>query len=267
MADEDRRGVFISWSKPVASEIAAHLKPFLEDVLGTATIFMSAAMEGGTRWGTEIPERLAACNAGLVIVTAENTHEPWLHFEAGALSKHVDEARVVPLLCGASVGDLQGTPLAMFQAKSLNHEEFLDVCLSFGRAFGIGDDAVRRRFDKGWAELEAAVANVSGRRTPARQLGFPDLMAVLERLSSQISTIETNTRLGASAAVGHILPNGMFASRQNYLGSNLVEIAAEGDPEREFLEAWHRSRRRSRLKGTEGTGTVDPIDDEDGAND
>jgi len=143
MSENDQRGVFVSWSQPAAAEIARHLKPFLEDVLGTAAIFMSQAMEAGARWSMEIPQWLETCDAGLVIVTRENSHEPWLHFEAGALSKQIDGSRVVPLLCGASVGDIQGTPLSLFQAVVLDHDNFLAVCLAFGNAFGISEDTVR----------------------------------------------------------------------------------------------------------------------------
>jgi len=44
MAEADRHGVFISWSKTVSAEVAKCLKPSLEDVLGSATIFMSQAI-------------------------------------------------------------------------------------------------------------------------------------------------------------------------------------------------------------------------------
>jgi hypothetical protein len=237
MADTDRRGVFVSWSKPVSAEIATQIKPFLEDVLGSATIFMSQAMEGGTRWGMEIPQRLEACNAGLVLVTMENTHEPWLHFEAGALSKHVDESRVVPLLCGAAVGDIQGTPLSLFQAKSLTHDDFLAVCISFGSTFGIAEDAVRRRFDKGWPELESAVAKaIKAPGAIKRQLNLADLMAVLERVAGQVAGIETAVRYRDAAnvlgALSGYTSGGMFGAKPPNLRDVLANQKVDLDSER-----------------------------------
>ena len=194
MSENDRRGVFVSWSQPAAAEIARHLKPFLEDVLGTAAIFMSQAMEAGARWSMEIPQWLETCDAGLVIVTRENSHEPWLHFEAGALSKQIDGSRVVPLLCGASVGDIQGTPLSLFQAVVLDHDNFLAVCLAFGNAFGISEDTVRRRFEKSWPDLESEVSKARVAEGPKKQLAMADLMAVLERVASQVTAIESTLR-------------------------------------------------------------------------
>jgi hypothetical protein len=212
MAVSDRQGVFISWSKPVSAGVATHLKPFLEDVLGTAIVFMSQAMEGGARWAMEIPQHLEACNAGLVLVTRENRHEPWLHFEAGALSKHIDESRVVPLLCGASVGDIQGTPLSLFQAKSFNHDEFLSVCIAFGASFGVAEEAVRRRFDKSWTDLEATVLPITQKNAgPEKELGLPDLMAVVERLASQVTGIEAILKAETVRSLG------ILSSRRNTL--------------------------------------------------
>jgi hypothetical protein len=184
----------------VAAEIAQRIKPFLEDVLGTATIFMSQAMEGGTRWAMEIPQRLESCNAGLVLVTQENSQAPWLHFEAGALSKQIDESRVVPLLCRSSVGDIQGTPLSLFQAKNLDHDDFLSVCISFGKAFDVAEETIRRRFERSWPDLEQAVSTVGGSRGPKRQIGVADLMAVLERIGAQVATIEATVRPGGALA-------------------------------------------------------------------
>lgn len=129
MPEADRPSIFVSWSRSVAANIATVLKPFLQDVLGGATILMSQDMAGGTRWATEIPRWLEECNAGLVLVTRENSREPWLHFEAGALSKRI-EAQVIPMLCGASIGDIEGTPLSLFQAKRLDQDDCW-VCVFF----------------------------------------------------------------------------------------------------------------------------------------
>lgn len=170
---------------------------------------MSQAMEAGTRWSLEIAQRLQDCNAGLILVTNENSHEPWLHFEAGALSKQIAESQVVPLLCGASVGSLQGTPLSQFQAKSLEHDEFLGVCISFGAAFDISEEVIRRRFERGWHELKNAVDGRLQKTTePVSELKLADLMSVLERLSGQVAKIDNAVRRKAEPVT-----RGMFGHR------------------------------------------------------
>jgi hypothetical protein len=222
---DDRRGVFVSWSKEPSAVIARLLQPFLEDVLGTATIFMSQSMDAGTRWSMEIPQRLQDCNAGLIIVTPGNCREPWLHFEAGALSKQIDESRVIPLLCAsATVGDVQGTPLSLFQSRTLDHDGLLSVCVLFGTAFGISEETVRRRFEKSWSDLDTAVAKVAKASTPAaRTLELPDLMAVLERISAQVTSIEGAVRPSAVAG-GARSAGGMFGAPVNASNPKLSDL-------------------------------------------
>lgn len=219
MTVSDQRGVFISWSQPVSGAIAKCLKPFLEDVLAPAAVFASQAMEGGTRWGLEIPQWLEACNAGLVLVTRENAHAPWLHFEAGALSKQFEGSRVVPLLCGASIGDIQGTPLSLFQAKPFDHDNLVSVCVAFGLTFTISEEVVRRRFERNWPELEKAVSSAyETQESQSRELGFADLMGVLERLASQLTNIEHAVQppvVGALAGLKY--SSGMFGGPTGHL--------------------------------------------------
>jgi len=216
MSENQPRGVFISWSKSASLEIAKLLKPFLEDVLGTATIFMSQAMEGGSRWAMEIPQHLEICNAGLVLVTPENRHEPWLHFEAGALSKHIDGSRVVPLLCGSSVGEIQGTPLSMFQAKNFDHDDLLEICTLFGATFAIPEEAVRRRFERNWVELESEVVPITQKSgEPAGQLSLSDVMAVVERIGGQVAGIEAAFKSASAQASYAALAHRLALARED----------------------------------------------------
>src|SRR5438309_2275445 len=50
--------------------------------------------------------------------TPENVGAPWVLFEAGALAKSMQGARVIPLLFNLGIGDITG-PLAQFQAKKV----------------------------------------------------------------------------------------------------------------------------------------------------
>jgi hypothetical protein len=60
---------------------------------------MSAAnIDKGARWGMALASELQATEVGIICVTRENVEVPWLLFEAGALSKSVDAARVCTYL-------------------------------------------------------------------------------------------------------------------------------------------------------------------------
>jgi hypothetical protein len=60
---------------------------------------------------------LEESNFGIVCLTARNLESRWLNFEAGALSKAVTQARVVPLLYGLTNNDL-GLPLSPHQDEA-----------------------------------------------------------------------------------------------------------------------------------------------------
>lgn len=262
MANADQQGIFISWSKPRAEQIATLLKPFLEDVLGTATIFMSRAMEGGTRWGMEIPQQLESCKAGLVLVTHENSHEPWLHFEAGALSKHIEESRVVPLLCGARVGHIQGTPLSLFQAKDFKQEDFLSVCISFGAGFGVSEGVIQRRFAKGWPELEASVAAIDkSTDAPSKEIALADVMGVLERLASQVASLENGMRALSAMRVAGRIQSGTLGDANSRWLQHLTS-AAEGGEVLKLDEA-HRLSVANLARLLNNHSTVTTSDDQD----
>ena len=54
-------------------------------------------IRSGARWSDVLAKSLDETNYGIICVTRENQHAPWLVFEAGALAKRLDSGRVVPL--------------------------------------------------------------------------------------------------------------------------------------------------------------------------
>jgi len=84
------------------------VKPFLS----------SNDIRSGQRWFSEIGKELQNTKFGILCLTPSNKEAPWILFEAGAISKIVDESRVVPLLIGA-VGLSAGMILAGLSASLL----------------------------------------------------------------------------------------------------------------------------------------------------
>jgi hypothetical protein len=112
--------VFISWSKPTSRKVAEAIRDWLPLVIQQVQPWMSAAdLEAGVRWGQLLSEQLGTTSFGIICLTPENLHEPWLHFEAGAISKEVENptTRVIPLLFNVDKANLPG-PLQQFQAVS-----------------------------------------------------------------------------------------------------------------------------------------------------
>jgi hypothetical protein len=91
--------VFISWSGPRSRHVARALHDWLPDIVQYVEPWMSHEdIQAGARWSPEINDQLSQTKFGIICLTPENQHKPWLAFEAGALAKTVDDAYVVPYL-------------------------------------------------------------------------------------------------------------------------------------------------------------------------
>jgi len=93
--------IFISWSGARSKSLAILLHDWLRAVVQRASPWMSDRdIEAGQRWNEQISLRLKDTSFGIVCLTSENLNAPWILFEAGAIAKSVDSARVVPVLLG-----------------------------------------------------------------------------------------------------------------------------------------------------------------------
>lgn len=98
----DDNNVFISWSGERSRWVADALRDWLPAVLQSVKPWMSADIKKGTRGQTTISDKLDKVKVGIVCLTPENLQEPWILFEAGALSKAVDKNSYV---CTYLLGD------------------------------------------------------------------------------------------------------------------------------------------------------------------
>ena len=68
----------------------------------------------GQTWQDTLRRVLDTSDYGILCLTPENLNAPWLLFEAGAMSKKIEAARVVPYLLKVKGADLE-PPLSLFQ--------------------------------------------------------------------------------------------------------------------------------------------------------
>src|SRR6266851_5778131 len=85
--------------------------------------------------GNERSRRVTISTFGLFCLTRDNLHAPWLHFEAGAISKIVDQSNVAPMLFRLRPSDISG-PLTQFQAATFEKDEVFRVLKSVNNAAG-----------------------------------------------------------------------------------------------------------------------------------
>jgi hypothetical protein len=149
--------VFLSWSKPRSKAIATALHKWLPNILQGVEPWMSEKdIDAGRRWSDEIAKRLETSQFGVLCLTPENFHEPWMLFEAGALAKKVDLARVVPYLYDLEPAHLTGSPLGTFQAKQANRSGSYDLVMSLNKGVEkpLDNARLRETFDLWWAKWE-----------------------------------------------------------------------------------------------------------------
>ncbi|GAA1962825.1 hypothetical protein GCM10009798_23260 [Nocardioides panacihumi] len=195
--------VFISWSGDLAREVAVALRDWLPLLFDHVEPWVSDTdIAAGQRGLVQIEAELRETQFGIVVVTAENQHAPWLNFEAGALSKTVPgaefEQRVVPLLVDlARPTDLTG-PLAQFQAKVADKSGTLALLRSLAAVAGVGEGVITARFAAYWDALETTIAAAkevaakNGKpRQPSRDQAdvLAEILLHVRRLRSQVGDL------------------------------------------------------------------------------
>src|SRR5450759_5412922 len=97
--------VFLSWSGERSRLVAEFLRDWLSQVIQAAKPWMSdSEVQKGSRSLEEIGRALADIKVGILFLTPENQDRPWLLYEAGCLSKSIDERT---RLCTYLIGGLQ----------------------------------------------------------------------------------------------------------------------------------------------------------------
>ena len=159
--------VFISWSGPISGELAKLIYQWLPMVLQHVRPFLSLEeVEKGARWYTTVANELEQSNFGIVCLTPENLNSRWLHFEAGAIARSVDQSRVAPILFGLAPSDVQG-PLAQFQLTRFEKEEVrrLIFAINSGSAeVSLAEPNLERVYDALWPNLDACVSELRDNR-------------------------------------------------------------------------------------------------------
>ena len=188
--------IFLSWSGAESHALAKVLHEWLPDVLPFVDPWMSSEdIAKGRRWATDIGESLEDSSFCIVCVTPGVEQQPWVNFEAGAVSKIVERSRVSPLLLGLAVEDLGSLPLAMFQCTTCDRDDMRKLLRSIAAARATGRDAKRidGRLDKTWAWFSDQVARIPATTSVPRIWEAAEVDAVddvkLEDEEEQILTI------------------------------------------------------------------------------
>jgi len=194
--------VFLSWSKSISRAVATALHDWIPLVIQDARPFISSGdIEKGKRWSDVIGEELNKASYGIICVTKENLNEPWLHFEAGAISKALDKASVSPFLFNVDPSEVHG-PLQQFQVTVNKQEDIWALMRSINSRLAdeqrLEEEVLRREFDMWWGDLKAKLDQIAAQQSDQTHTAYPWLYTL-----EDLSRITTK----AKASVWWITPN------------------------------------------------------------
>ncbi|MCK5892301.1 TIR domain-containing protein [Aeromicrobium sp.] len=154
--------VFISWSGAQSRCAALALRDWLPNVIQAIDPYVSSEdIDKGARWSSDISGELETSEFGILCVTAQNLHAPWVSFEAGALSKSLEQSRVSPFLLGIDRTQVTG-PLLQFQSTVNERDDVHKLVRSINKsaeARGLDESRLDSIFEVWWPQLEEALAS------------------------------------------------------------------------------------------------------------
>ena len=180
--------VFISWSGTKSQEVAKVLKQWIPCVIQSVEpYFSSADIDKGARWSTDIAKELQDASFGILCVTKDNLSSSWLNFEAGALSKSIEQSKVCPFLVDLKPSDIQNSPILQFQMASATKDDVFKLFKSINSNLGdskLNEDVLGTTFDTFWPKIDEAlkgVSSVTETSAPAKK-GSKDTQAPIEEI-------------------------------------------------------------------------------------
>jgi len=186
--------VFISWSGERSQVFAKALHEWLPMVLQSVVPWLSHAdISAGDRWADTVAKELETCDFGITCITRENMSSPWIHFEAGALAKRMQEGRVIPLLLDIDFKDISG-PLAQFQAKKAERDGVLAIVNAINELsqVKVSETLLPKQFEALWPKLEKQVNEIPKTQLPAKPQRAQH--EILEELVASIRGLDMRVR-------------------------------------------------------------------------
>lgn len=150
--------VFISWSGNKSHKVGLVFREWLPSVIQSLEPYVSSEdIDKGARWSTDIAKELEDSTFGILCVTKENLHAPWLSFEAGALSKTMDKSFVTPFLFDIKRSEVNG-PILQFQSTIFEKDDIKKLIHTLNKACGesgISEAMLDKAFEVWYPTLES----------------------------------------------------------------------------------------------------------------
>lgn len=225
--------VFLSWSGKLSRDIAVAIDDWLPYVIQSVKPFVSTGdIDKGRRWSEVLASELAQIGYGIIILTRDNIREPWINFEAGAISKALEKSWVSPFLFGIDATKLDG-PLQQFQATVYEQEDIFNLLRSINSRLEeehqVPFEVLRNEFDVWWPKLKTRIDAIMAAQQVENETGYEWLY----------TTRDLARRLGKPAHVWivaeHLYRNALVSPARDVMNHNLKAgtvytfLISEGD--------------------------------------
>ena len=183
--------VFLSWSGKLSRDIAVAFHDWLPYVIQSVKPFVSTGdIDKGKRWSEVLGDELQQIAYGIIILTRENIREPWINFEAGAISKAIEKSCVSPLCFGVDPAKIDG-PLQQFQATIYDRDDIFNLLRSVNARVDeehqVSFEVLRKEFDAWWPDLQKRVDEILATQQVENETGF-DWLYTTKDLARHMTT-------------------------------------------------------------------------------
>ena len=226
--------VFISWSGAASRAVAELLHTYLPCILQNLQPFVSSHdLASGARWAVQLSQELDDASFGIICLTPDNLHSDWILFEAGALTKHVENRACCLLLQNLGPADIVG-PLAQFQNRIFSKDDFAKLVsdLNASLAAPLAPANLQLVFRQWWPVIEAAVhhelANagtpaISTRREPLNIL--EELLVRVRNMQKDVESLTGPRTMPSETPIGDLASSGREKFR-NYKPHFMIRLQA-----------------------------------------
>ncbi|MBZ5671736.1 MAG: toll/interleukin-1 receptor domain-containing protein [Acidobacteriia bacterium] len=240
--------IFISWSGDMSKAVAEALYEWLPSVIQAVQPWLSQRnIEKGSRWSSELASQLGDAEFGIICLTPDNRDAPWIHFEAGALSKTVVSSHVCTFLLGLGKTDVDW-PLAQFQhTEAIKKEDTKLLMETINKALGdraLSTPLLKKAFERSWQELETRLGRIPKHEPSAVPIRSSDekieeILTLVRKLSNESTRVErdlTEALLGArilgrpATVEQKMVSDALFQAAANRLGGPRNRLAGFGSP-------------------------------------
>ncbi|MGV9206255.1 MAG: toll/interleukin-1 receptor domain-containing protein [Promethearchaeia archaeon] len=155
--------VFLSWSGDESKEFARIFSEWLPLIFQNIKIFYSEDdISKGEFWTSRLRQELQTNDTGIIFLTKDNMNNPWILFEAGALTNGIGKGKITPILFDFEIKELNN-PLNLFNVAKFQQEDIYKLLKSINKDLGdngITEKQLETYFNRFWKDINDNISRI-----------------------------------------------------------------------------------------------------------